>query len=191
VKASTALIIIDLFSLFDFPGGQRLAALAVHAADRAAKLRDAFDQRGLPVIHANDNYGDWKRDFPALVNACRDQGGASARIATTMAPQPDHYFILKPRHSAFLATPLPVLLASLGVTRVVLAGMALDSCVLATALDANSRDYETLVAWEATAALPGRREPALQVLKRSAAAKVLDNRQIIALLDLEQDRPSP
>lgn len=108
-----------------------------------------------------------------------------------MAPQPDHYFILKPRHSAFLATPLPVLLAPLGVTRVVLAGMALDSCVLATALDANSRDYETLVAWEATAALPGRREPALQVLKRSAAAKVLDNRQIIALLDLEQDRPSP
>ncbi|AWH46430.1 isochorismatase family cysteine hydrolase [Stenotrophomonas sp. ZAC14A_NAIMI4_1] len=191
MEASAALIIIDLFSLFDFPGGQRLAALAVHAAERAAALRDAFDKRGLPVIHANDNFGDWKRDFPALVDACRDHGGASARIASIMAPQSHHYFILKPKHSAFLATPLPVLLASLGASRVVLAGMALDSCVLATALDANSREYETVVAWEATAALPGRREPALQVLKRSAAAKVLDNRQIIALLDAGLHRPSP
>jgi len=76
-----------------------------------------------------------------------------------------------------------VLLAKLGVQRLILAGMALDSCVLATALDANSREYETVVAWEATAALPDRQKPVLQLLQRSGAAKVLGMREVIALLD--------
>lgn len=187
MSSRSALVIIDLFSLFDFPQGRRMAPLAVQAAEKASSLRAAFDQRGLPVIHANDNFGDWKRDFPGLVAACRKQGGAAAQIATTLSPAPSHYFILKPKHSAFLATPLPVLLAKLQVRRVVLAGMALDSCVLATALDANSREYETVIAWEATAALPDRRQPALQLLQRSDAAKVLDNRDVIALLDDTED----
>jgi len=183
MHAKTALIIIDLFSLFDFPEGSALGPLAVQAAGKAAVLRDAFDERELPVIFANDNFGEWKRDFPTLVKACREHGGHAADIARRLAPKARHYFILKPKHSAFLATPLPVLLAKLGVQRVALAGMALDSCVLATALDANSREYETVVAWEATAALPDRRQPSLQLLQRSGAAKVLGVREVIALLD--------
>ncbi len=182
MQSRTALLLIDIFSLFDFPGGRQLGPLAAQAAVRAVALRRAFDARELPVIHANDNFGDWKRDFPALVKACRQHGGPAADIADLLTPRPSDYFILKPKHSAFLATPLPVLLAKLDVKRLVLAGMALDSCVLATAMDANSREYETIVAREATAALPDRRQPALQTLQRSGAAKVLGNRQVIAQL---------
>jgi len=183
MSTKSAVIIIDLFSLFDFPEGRALGPAAVRAAYEAATLIAAFDERDLPVIFANDNFGDWKRDFPGLVEACRQRGGHAADIAERLAPQPRHYFILKPKHSAFLATPLPVLLAKLGVQRLILAGMALDSCVLATALDADSREYETVVAWEATAALPDRQKPALQLLQRSGAAKVLGMREVIALLD--------
>ena len=168
----TALLIIDLFSLFDFPGGQQLGPSAVKAAKQTATLRDAFDALGLPVVYVNDNFGNWKQDFPQLVQACRQQGGPSARIASLLAPRAPHYFILKPKHSAFLATPLPVLLAKLGVGRVVLTGMALDSCVLATALDANAREYKTVVASDATASLPGRHRAAVQTLERSGAAQV-------------------
>ncbi len=75
-----------------------------------------------------------------------------------------------------------MLLAKLGTRRLVLAGMALDACVLATAIDANSREYATVVAREAVAALPDRRQPALQTLQRSGAVEVLSNRQIIASL---------
>lgn len=182
MDSTVALLIIDFFSLFDFPQGRRLAPLAVRAAVQTAALRAAFDARNLPVIYANDNFGDWQRDFPQLVQACRLKGGASARIATELAPRTGDYFILKPKHSAFLATPLPVLLAKLGVGRLVLAGMALDSCVLATAMDANSREFATVVASGATAALPGRRAPALQTLQRSGTAQVLDNPQIVRLL---------
>jgi len=61
----------------------------------------------------------------------------------------------------------------------VLSGMALDSCVLATALDANSREYRTVVAKQAVAALPDRRESALQILERSGAAEVMDTPELI------------
>lgn len=182
MEQPTALLIIDLFSLFDFPQGRQLAPYAVRAAQRTARLRAAFDAHRSPVIYANDNFGNWQRDFPQLVEACRQKGGASARIVEYLAPSEEHYFILKPKHSAFLATPLPVLLAKLGTRRLVLAGMALDACVLATAIDANSREYATVVAREAVAALPDRRQPALQTLQRSGAVEVLSNRQIMASL---------
>lgn len=183
MRVKSALIIIDLFSLFDFPEGPTLGPAAVKAAGKAVILRDAFDERALPVIFANDNFGEWKRGFPGLVEACRQRGGHAADIAQRLAPRQEHYFILKPKHSAFLATPLPVLLAKLGVQRLVLAGMALDSCVLATALDANSREYDTVVVREATAGMPDRRQPALHLLQRSGAAQVLGVREVIALLD--------
>lgn len=182
MEQPTALLIIDLFSLFDFPQGRQLAPYAVHAAQRTARLRSAFDTQRWPVIYANDNFGNWQRNFPQLVEACRQKGGASAQIVEYLAPSEEHYFILKPKHSAFLATPLAVLLAKLGARRLVLAGMALDSCVLATAIDANSREYATVVAREAVAALPDRRRPALQTLQRSGAVEILSNRQIIASL---------
>lgn len=140
MSTKSALIIIDLFSLFDFPDGRALGPATVRAAHKTGILMAACDGRDLPVVFAKDNFGDWKRDFPGQVEACRQRGGHAADIAERLAPQPRHYFILKPKHSAFLATPLPVLLAKLGVQRLVLAGMALDSCVLATALYANSRE---------------------------------------------------
>ncbi|MEI2261951.1 cysteine hydrolase [Stenotrophomonas indicatrix] len=101
----------------------------------------------------NDNFGNWQRDFPQLVEAYRRKGGASGQIVEYLAPSEEHYFILKPKHSAFLATPLPALLAN-----------------------------ATVVAREAVATLPDRRRPSLQSLQGSGAVEVLSNRQIIASL---------
>ncbi len=80
MEQPTALLIIDLFSLFDFPQGRQLAPYAVRAAQRTARLRAAFDAHRSPVIYANDNFGNWQRDFPQLVEACRQKGGASSTL---------------------------------------------------------------------------------------------------------------
>jgi len=169
---SNALLIIDMFSRFDFPGAQELAPAAERAARQIRRLRDHFDERGWPVIYANDNFSDWKRDFRQQVAQCKRDGGAAGRIAELLSPLPDHYFVLKPKHSAFLATPLPVLLAKLSVRRLWLSGMTADSCVLATALDANAREFEVVVALEAVAAMPSQKRRALAVLVNSGAARV-------------------
>lgn len=171
-RPATALLIIDMFSRFDFPGADALAPVAEKAARQIRRLRDHFDDRGWPVIYANDNFSDWKRDFRQQVEQCRRDGGTAARIATALSPLPGHYFVLKPKHSAFLASPLPILLAKLGVRRLCLTGMTADSCVLATALDANAREFEVVVALDAVAAMPSQKRRALAVLADSGAARV-------------------
>ncbi|HHA2426763.1 cysteine hydrolase family protein [Stenotrophomonas maltophilia] len=170
--STPALLIIDLFSKFDFPDGQQLAPLALRAAKKAGQIRAAFDERGWPVIYANDNFGDWKCGFHQLAEVCRHEDGPAGDIARLLFPGPDHYTVLKPKHSAFLATPLAVLLAKLDVRTLVLVGMALDSCIHATAIDAHSREFSTVVISDATACLPKRRSAALTLLRSTGSVQV-------------------
>lgn len=168
-----ALLIVDMFSRFDFPDGERLAHCAVEAAHAIHPIREAFDDSDWPVIYANDNFGNWKCGFRELADECLRTPGAPQEIARTLLPKPNHHSILKPKHSAFLSTPLQILLQKLEAGPLVLTGMALDSCVLATAIDANSREYECLVVEQAVACLPERRSPSLDVLGQSGAARVV------------------
>ncbi|MFG3447116.1 isochorismatase family cysteine hydrolase [Stenotrophomonas sp. NPDC047960] len=176
-----ALIIIDLFSRFDFPDGQRLAPLALKAAKKVRQLRNIFDEKQWPVIYANDNFGDWKCGFHQLAEVCRHEEGPAGDIAKLLFPGPDHYTLLKPKHSAFLATPLTVLLAKLGVDQLVLVGMALDSCVLATAIEANSREFSTVVVSDATACIAERRQAALKLLRSTGGVEVCTSAVLMGL----------
>jgi len=154
---ATALLIIDMFSRFDFPGAAQLVPSAEKAARQIRRLRDRFDARQWPVIYANDNFSEWKQDFRQQVAQCVQDGGPAARIATMLSPT---------------ASPLPILLAKLGVRRLWLSGMTADSCVLATALDANAREFEVRVAPEAVAGLPAAKRRAMALLANSGAAQV-------------------
>lgn len=182
--SSPALLIVDMFSRFDFPDGERLAPRAVEAAHATLPIREAFDEQNWPVIYANDNFGNWKCGFRELADECLRTTGAPQQIARTLFPKPDHYSVLKPKHSAFLSTPLQILLQKLEAGPLVLTGMALDSCVLATAIDANSREYECLVVEQAVACLPERRSPSLGVLGHSGAARVVSANALLQSLGI-------
>lgn len=167
-----ALLVIDMFSRFQFPDGEAIAAAAVRVAPQIARLKAHFDRRNWPVVFCNDNFADWRQDFRQLVATCLASGGASAQIATLLAPGPDHYVILKPRHSAFLGTPLGMLLETLGTGDLVLCGLTADSCVLATAVDAKARGFTVTLARDGVCALPGRADKALSLMENSGAAQV-------------------
>ncbi|HKU85013.1 MAG TPA: isochorismatase family cysteine hydrolase [Casimicrobiaceae bacterium] len=140
-QAGVALLLIDFMNPFDFPGGTALARHAVGAARRTAALKARMRARHVPVIYANDNFGRWESDFEAVVAHCASRGGASAQIAHMLAPASGDRSILKPRHSAFFGTPLEFMLDELGVDRLVLTGLAADSCIMFTAHDAYLRKY--------------------------------------------------
>lgn len=168
-----ALLILDMVNRFDFDGGQRLGAAARIIAPRIAALRTRFDRADAPVIYVNDNFAQWQGQFSDLIQTCRDAGGASASIVGQLAPRPHDYHVLKPKHSGFLATPLAILLAKRGVRRLVLTGIAADACVLATAQDANMREFALWVPEDAVASItPARTRNALQLLARSVGACV-------------------
>jgi nicotinamidase-related amidase len=117
------------------------------------------------VVYCNDNWMQWQGGFADLVAACREAGGDSGYVADKLAPCEGHYYVLKPKHSAFLCTALPVLLHQLRVDGLVLAGVATDSCILATAMDADMRDYPVDVPRGCTAAItPERKRRALAMI---------------------------
>src|SRR5690606_15209041 len=161
-----ALLIIDMINTFEFEGGASLARGAEDAARRIAGLRRRWQEAGAPVICVNDNFMRWQADFRELVAVCAHDGMRGAAVARTLQPGPDDYFVLKPKHSAFLSTPLDVLLAKLGVKQLVLTGVAADSCILATSQDAHMREFQVRVPRDCVAAITqARKERALAVMR--------------------------
>ena len=140
----TVLIVIDMFSRWDYEDAERLLAGAERIAPAIAALRRRCREAGVPVVYANDNAGRWRSNFADVVRSAREAGGAGARIAELLAPGEDDYFVLKPKHSAFFGTPLDLLLRHLGARRLIVTGVASDQCVVFTAADARMLDYEVL-----------------------------------------------
>ncbi|MBB5886769.1 MULTISPECIES: cysteine hydrolase family protein [unclassified Xanthomonas] len=168
-----ALLIVDMISRFDFPGGAHLAAAALPVAARIAQVRARFHRRGWPVLFANDNFADWRTDFEGLWTLCADPAQRGAQIAACLAPRPQDYYVLKPKHSAFLGSALALLLARLQTTHLLVTGIATDACVLATAIDARMRDFQVQVPPSCCAALDaGRQQRALRLLREAFAVRV-------------------
>jgi nicotinamidase-related amidase len=126
----------------------------------------------VPALYVNDNYGHWHADFRQLVARCRAAGGIAAAAVRTLAPRTDDLTVLKPRHSAFYATPLQLMLAQMGARELVIAGFATDSCVQLTAADAYQRGFSLWVPSDASAAQDSaRHEAALRWMEQSAQAR--------------------
>jgi len=146
------LLLVDFINPLDFPGGDKLAQPAIAAARATAKLKSRLASKGVPTIYANDNYGVWQSDFHSLVSACLSIEGAPAEIARLLYPQAQDLTILKPRHSAFYASPLELLLREMRTGELVICGLAADMCVQLTAAEAFLREYKVWVPSDCTAA---------------------------------------
>jgi nicotinamidase-related amidase len=143
--ADTALVIVDMISCWDFPDADKLRPHAARIAGRIAALKRRCQREGVPVIYANDNRGQWQSDFGRLVDQSVQCGGDIAAITQTLLPDEHDYFVLKPKQSAFFGTPLELLLQHLGVSRLIVTGVASDQCVVTTAVEARMRDLEVVV----------------------------------------------
>jgi nicotinamidase-related amidase len=143
--ATDALLIVDMISRWDFPDAERLLRRAAAVAPNIARLAARCRRQRVPVIYANDNRGDWRSDYRQVLQHSLDAGGQAAAIAQLLTPDECDHVVLKPRHSAFHATPLLLLLQHLGVERVIVCGSTSDQCVLATALDAQVRGLQVVV----------------------------------------------
>jgi nicotinamidase-related amidase len=140
-----ALLVLDMISCWDFPDAEHLLPHALRIAPRIARLCTRARDHAVPVIYCNDNRGQWRSDFRQLVAQSLEGPEAARSITHALLPSEEDYFVLKPRHSAFYATPLQLLLKTLGVHRLVVAGVATDQCVLGTAMDARMRGLEVVV----------------------------------------------
>lgn len=149
-KSRTALLLIDVINALDFPEAEQMAGSAVEMAKRLAKLKERARAAGIPAIYVNDNFGRWQSDFLKLVEHCVQDECRGKPLVQLLRPHEDDYTVLKPKHSGFYSTTLDVLLHYLGVTDLIITGIAGNLCVLYTANDAYMRDFHLHVPADCT-----------------------------------------
>lgn len=144
-KAEAALLLIDVINDLEFDEGEQLLRQALPMARRILDLKRQARALGLPVIYVNDNFGRWRSDFHAQIEHCLKDDVIGQPVVELLLPEPDEYFVLKPKHSGFFSTTLDTLLEYLRVETLVLTGIAGNICVLFTANDAYMRDFRLVV----------------------------------------------
>ena len=176
-RAGTAMLVLDMFSDFNFEEGPRLARLAIPVAERIRTLKARLTRQKTPCIYVNDNLGRWRSDFCGVVR--RAESSAGAAVARLLQPQQRDYCLLKPKHSAFFGTPLDTVLETLGARTLILTGTTTPQCILFTATDAYVREYRLVIPSDCVIASTRRQqELALYFLKAVLGARVCRSRSI-------------
>lgn len=138
----TALVLIDLQNgIVQLP----LAHPAKDILANATKLVEAFHKAGLPVVAVNVNPNNSK------AFAVRKEGGPAGggqqlpdefmHIVKELGTTPDDIYVTKTTWGAFGSTDLDEKLKALGVTGIVIGGIATSIGVEGTAREANAKLY--------------------------------------------------
>jgi nicotinamidase-related amidase len=154
-----ALLLIDVqnYMVGPPPGSTHAYPSACPAARDAlpaiAELAAAARAGGAPVIYTQNQfrrdgadigvYGR-KRDLLDSEGWCL-AGSEGAAIHDAVAPTPADFVLVKQKPSAFLGTPLLGMLVDRGVDTVIVTGGSTSNCVRATAVDAASYNFRTIV----------------------------------------------
>ena len=173
------LLILDLISTFDFIDGDRLYRNARRLGPRIAALKKRAKAAGIPTIYVNDSFGRWRSDRAQVVSRCLSENSKARALVQEIAPEPDDYFILKPKHSGFFATPLHPLLENIGARTLILTGVTSHQCVLFTATDAYVREYDLIIPRDCiTAMRPQQTRTALDIFRTALKADVAPSTQL-------------
>jgi nicotinamidase-related amidase len=171
VTARAAIVVIDVLNSYEHADAEPLISSARLATPEIERLIGAARERGVPVIWANDNHGQWSACAPDLVE--RALAGSAPELVRPLVPPDDAPFVVKARHSAFFATQLELLLRAGQIERVALCGQVTEQCVLYTALDAHIREFEVLVAGPAVAHVDERlARAALEMMERNLGSRL-------------------
>lgn len=188
---STALIVVDMQNDFADPAGglsvtggatlvgfvNREIIRAVAAGALVAYTQDWHPEStphfskdgGIWPVHCVA--GTWGADLhPRLVVA-----GPTVRKGTNGEDGYSGFTMRDPTTGATIATGLAEVLSSHGIERVVVAGLALDYCVKATALDANEAGWPTSVPERLTAPVNLEPHHGAEAIKELRAAGVVVN----------------
>ena len=138
-----ALLVIDVLTTFHFPDADAILESALAMRDALVALKARARKAGIPALYVNDNFGDWRSEKEVLIGRCLEAPGAE--FVQPLLPDSEDYFVLKPMHSGFYMTPLEVLLQHLGVETLILTGLTSNSCLTATAHDANMRGFDIYI----------------------------------------------
>lgn len=169
-RATTVLVLVDVINDLDFPNNKSLLRNSVTVAKAIAALKSRCKRAHIPAVYVNDNHGKWRSDFSAVLRHCLRRDSPGKSMVGMLSPQPNDYIVLKPKHSAFYATPFETILSYIGARNVIIAGFTTNACVLLTVGGLYTRECKLFVPEDCVAALNERdHRLALELMKKSYA----------------------
>lgn len=143
VKDNPALILIDIQKGFDdieYWGGQRNNP---NAEKNAKRLLSFWRENNLPVFHI--------QHCSTNPNSKLAEGCTGNEFKDLVKPISGEFIIKKSVNSAFIGTDLKQIIDSLGIKKLVIAGLTTDHCVSTTTRMAGNYGYDTYIVNDATA----------------------------------------
>lgn len=178
-RSEAVLLLVDVINDLNFPKNEKLVQESQKLSTCIAKLKERCKQAGIPIIYVNDNFGKWRSDFSEVVRHCLRPDAPGRTMVEALLPEQQDYVVLKPKHSAFYATPLDTLLEYIGVKNVILAGVTTNACVMITAGDVHVRDLGLFVPSDCVAALTEEDQiKALEFMERNFEADTTPAEQL-------------
>jgi nicotinamidase-related amidase len=189
-SSPVALVLVDVINALDFEGGDRLIEPALSMAQALRELKRRCRAQGIPSIYLNDNLGRWREDQRTIVERCLAPQAPGRRVVEMLKPDAADYFVIKPKHSGFFATPLDTLLTYLRARTLILTGIGTELCILFTANDAFMRDYHLVVPSDCVTAIdPAEGGRALGRMRDVLDADIIGSAEL-ALEELVDGRPA-
>jgi nicotinamidase-related amidase len=153
-----ALLIIDMQNDFVREGSPLRVEGAAKIISPVRLALETFRRCRLPVFHVlrvhrkdGSDVEIFRRDLfgktPFAV-----EGTPGARVISELEPSDGEYIIRKIRMSAFMQTDLDLLLRTLGVDTIYVAGIQTPNCIRTTVFDAFALNYKTCLIEDAVAA---------------------------------------
>ncbi len=177
-EGKPALIVIDVQNDFCHPDGafgKRVSdfSFVERAMPRLLGLIDGCRASGIPVVFVRTLHSNWTdshvwcgrmSDFTKRTPICvPDTWGAGFYV---VVPRSSDYVVTKHRYSGFAGTDLDIVLKTVGVRTVMVAGFTTNVCVETTARDAYMHDYHVVLVEDCCGApLPGEHESAVHNIR--------------------------
>lgn len=180
-----ALVIIDMQRWF-FRSEDRREKLS-ELISSINKLIEVAGDNNIPIyqiltIHKHDR-STWnivmkKHEFSALI-----EGSDEAELLSDIRFDNSHEFIIKTRQSTFIRTDFEEKLRSKNIDTLILCGVFTHGCVGRTAIDAYERDFNVIVAKDASFShIKNQEEVMFEVIEQEQEQQILDNEEIINYL---------
>ena len=148
-----AIIVVDMLKdNFKKEANLSITSEAVRIIPNIKKLLGHGRRRAWPIIFACDSFLEGDFIFQGRMKPHSIRGTKGAEVIQDLNPLASEMVLEKRRFSAFFKTDLDQTLRTLKVDTIVLAGISTHVCILTTAMDALSHDFQSIIIEDCCAA---------------------------------------
>ena len=187
----TALLVIDVQNLFTEPGAPNAAPDGPEVVVKINKLVDYCRAHYLPIIWIQEtnrkdgsDAGMMGKYWPKMCSMLI-RGNHWWELYPELHNEPTDIYVTKPKYNAFWGSDLEAVLRGLEVESLIFTGIMTDVCVQTTLVDAFHRDFNPIIAADATGTATPYKKEALDMIE-GCFGRVLTADETIAELEALQ-----